>query len=109
MITSKELTDLLTLERKDEYHFVGQNYKTACGRAFGVLVIVQSLHAAYQTGDRVLLPVGCDGRGWEQKRGQQQHQQRARAAAARFTAWAGPGACRRRGHFAQSSRCPRSA
>mgnify|MGYP001184672475 FL=1 len=49
MITSKELIDLLTLERKDEYHFVGQNYKTAWGRVFGGQVLGQSLHAAYQT------------------------------------------------------------
>ena len=49
MITSDELIDLLTLKRKDENHFEGQNYKTAWGRVFGGQVLGQSLHAAYQT------------------------------------------------------------
>ena len=49
MITSDELIDLLTLKRKGENHFVGQNYKTAWGRVFGGQVLGQSLHAAYQT------------------------------------------------------------
>ncbi|MDA7693250.1 acyl-CoA thioesterase II [Flavobacteriaceae bacterium] len=49
MITSQELIDLLTLEKKDDYHFIGHNYKTAWGRVFGGQVLGQSLHAAYQT------------------------------------------------------------
>jgi len=49
MISSQELIDLLTIERKEKYHFVGQNYKTAWGRVFGGQVLGQSLHAAYQT------------------------------------------------------------
>ena len=49
MITSKELINLLTLKRKGENHFEGQNYKTAWGRVFGGQVLGQSLHAAYQT------------------------------------------------------------
>ena len=49
MITSDELIDLLTLKRKGENHFEGQNYKTAWGRVFGGQVLGQSLHAAYQT------------------------------------------------------------
>jgi len=49
MISSQELIDLLTLEKKDTHHFVGQNYKTAWGRVFGGQVLGQSLHAAYQT------------------------------------------------------------
>ena len=49
MITSDELIDLLTLKRKDENHFEGQNYKTAWGRVFGGQVLGQSLYAAYQT------------------------------------------------------------
>ena len=36
MISSQELIDLLTIDRKEKYHFVGQNYKTAWGRVFGV-------------------------------------------------------------------------
>ena len=31
MITSEELINLLTLKRKGENHFEGQNYKTAWG------------------------------------------------------------------------------
>ena len=49
MIDLKSLLDLLTLEKKDTHHFVGQNYKTAWGRVFGGQVLGQSLHAAYQT------------------------------------------------------------
>ena len=49
MITSAELINLLTLKRKGENHFEGQNYKTAWGRVFGGQVLGQSLHAAYQT------------------------------------------------------------
>jgi len=49
MISSQELIDLLTIDRKEKYHFVGQNYKTAWGRVFGGQVLGQSLHAAYQT------------------------------------------------------------
>ena len=49
MISSKELIDLLTLEKKDEHNFEGNNYKTAWGRVFGGQVLGQSLHAAYQT------------------------------------------------------------
>lgn len=49
MITSEELINLLTLKRKGENHFEGQNYKTAWGRVFGGQVLGQSLHAAYQT------------------------------------------------------------
>ena len=49
MITSEELINLLTLKRKGENHFEGQNYKTAWGRVFEGQVLGQSLHAAYQT------------------------------------------------------------
>ena len=49
MITSEELINLLTLKRKGENHFEGQNYKTAWDRVFGGQVLGQSLHAAYQT------------------------------------------------------------
>jgi len=49
MITSEELINLLTLKRKGENHFEGQNYKTAWGRVFGGQVLGQSLHAAYET------------------------------------------------------------
>jgi acyl-CoA thioesterase-2 len=49
MISSEELIALLTLERKDDHHFVGKNYQTAWGRVFGGQVLGQSLHAAYQT------------------------------------------------------------
>ena len=49
MISGKELIDLLTLDKKNDNHFVGQNYKTAWGRVFGGQVLGQSLHAAYQT------------------------------------------------------------
>ena len=49
MISSQELIDLLTIDRKEKYHFVGQNYKPAWGRVFGGQVLGQSLHAAYQT------------------------------------------------------------
>ena len=49
MIDLSSLISLLTLEKKDTHHFVGQNYKTAWGRVFGGQVLGQSLHAAYQT------------------------------------------------------------
>ena len=49
MIDLGSLISLLQLEKKDDYHFVGQNYKTAWGRVFGGQVLGQSLHAAYQT------------------------------------------------------------
>ncbi len=49
MISSKELVDLLSLEKKTDQHFIGKNYKTAWGRVFGGQVLGQSLHAAYQT------------------------------------------------------------
>lgn len=49
MIDLSSLISLLQLEKKDDYHFVGQNYKTAWGRVFGGQVLGQSLHAAYQT------------------------------------------------------------
>ncbi len=49
MILGKELIDLLTLEKKNDNHFIGKNYKTAWGRVFGGQVLGQSLHAAYQT------------------------------------------------------------
>ena len=49
MISSQELIDLLTLKKKDEHNFEGNNYKTAWGRVFGGQVLGQSLHAAYQT------------------------------------------------------------
>ena len=49
MISSQELIDLLAIDRKEKYRFVGQNYKTAWGRVFGGQVLGQSLHAAYQT------------------------------------------------------------
>tara|TARA_B110000967_G_scaffold189417_1_gene213067 strand:+ start:442 stop:1302 length:861 start_codon:yes stop_codon:yes gene_type:complete len=49
MIDLNYLINLLTLEKKETHHFVGQNYKTAWGRVFGGQVLGQSLHAAYQT------------------------------------------------------------
>ena len=49
MISSKELVELLSLERKTDQHYVGENYKTPWGRVFGGQVLGQSLHAAYQT------------------------------------------------------------
>ena len=49
MIDLTSLISLLTLEQKDEYHFIGKNYKTAWGRVFGGQVLGQSLYAAYQT------------------------------------------------------------
>ena len=35
MVSSKELVDLLTLEKKSDQHYEGQNYKTPWGRVFG--------------------------------------------------------------------------
>ena len=49
MIDLTSLISLIELEKKDNHHFVGQNYKTAWGRVFGGQVLGQSLHAAYQT------------------------------------------------------------
>lgn len=49
MISSEELINLLTLDKKGDLRFIGQNYKTAWGRVFGGQVLGQSLHAAYQT------------------------------------------------------------
>jgi len=45
----QELVDLLTLERKSDNEFIGDNYKTPWKRIFGGQVLAQSLHAAYQT------------------------------------------------------------
>lgn len=45
----EELIKLLTLERIDEYTYMGQNYQAPWGRVFGGQVLAQSLHAAYQT------------------------------------------------------------
>lgn len=49
MVSSKELVDLLTLEKKSDQHYEGRNYKTPWGRVFGGQVLGQSLYAAYQT------------------------------------------------------------
>lgn len=49
MIDLNSLVSLLILEQKDDFHFIGQNYKNAWGRVFGGQVLGQSLHAAYQT------------------------------------------------------------
>jgi acyl-CoA thioesterase-2 len=49
MINLNELIELLSLKRIDNYHFVGQNYKTEWERVFGGQVLGQSLHAAYAT------------------------------------------------------------
>ena len=49
MISSKELIELLSLEKKSDQHYIGENYKTPWGRVFGGQVLGQSLHAAYQT------------------------------------------------------------
>ena len=35
MISSQELIDLLTIDRKEKYHFVGQNYKTPGAESLG--------------------------------------------------------------------------
>ena len=45
----QELIDLITLEKKGENTFQGQNFQTSWGRVFGGQVLAQSLHAAYQT------------------------------------------------------------
>jgi acyl-CoA thioesterase-2 len=45
----QELIDLITLEKKGENTFEGQNFQTSWGRVFGGQVLAQSLHAAYQT------------------------------------------------------------
>ena len=49
MVSSKELVDLLTLEKISDQHYEGRNYKTPWGRVFGGQVLGQSLYAAYQT------------------------------------------------------------
>ena len=49
MIDLTALISLLQLEKKDDHHFIGQNYKTVWGRVFGGQVLGQSLYAAYQT------------------------------------------------------------
>ncbi len=49
MKTTKELIDLLTLEKVGECLYQGGNYKTPWKRVFGGQVLGQSLHAAYQT------------------------------------------------------------
>jgi acyl-CoA thioesterase-2 len=40
---------LITLKKKGENTFEGQNFQTSWGRVFGGQVLAQSLHAAYQT------------------------------------------------------------
>ena len=45
----QELIDLITLEKKGENTFEGQNFQTSWGRVFGGQVLAQSLNAAYQT------------------------------------------------------------
>jgi acyl-CoA thioesterase-2 len=49
MTTVQDLIDLLTLEKVDDRHFIGQNYLTPWKRVFGGQVLGQALHAAYQT------------------------------------------------------------
>jgi len=49
MINLIDLKQLLSLEKKNDKHFIGKNYKTEWGRVFGGQVLGQSLHAAYQT------------------------------------------------------------
>jgi acyl-CoA thioesterase-2 len=45
----QELIDLISLEKKGENTFEGQNFQTSWGRVFGGQVLAQSLNAAYQT------------------------------------------------------------
>jgi acyl-CoA thioesterase-2 len=45
----QELIDLISLERKVENTFEGQNFQTSWGRVFGGQVLAQSLNASYQT------------------------------------------------------------
>jgi len=45
----QELIDLVSLEKKGENTFEGQNFQTSWGRVFGGQVLAQSLNAAYQT------------------------------------------------------------
>lgn len=45
----QELIDLITLKKKGENTFEGQNFQTSWGRVFGGQVLAQALHAAYQT------------------------------------------------------------
>lgn len=49
METTKELIDLLTLEKIEDCRFRGRNYQTPWKRVFGGQVLGQALHAAYQT------------------------------------------------------------
>jgi acyl-CoA thioesterase-2 len=43
------LIDLISLEKKGENTFEGQNFQTSWGRVFGGQVLAQSLNASYQT------------------------------------------------------------
>lgn len=45
----QELIDLITLDKKGDNTFEGQNFQTSWGRVFGGQVLAQSLNAAYQT------------------------------------------------------------
>ena len=45
----QELIDLISLEKKGENTFEGQNFQTSWGRVFGGQVLAQSLNASYQT------------------------------------------------------------
>ena len=45
----QELIDLISLKKKRENTFEGQNFQTSWGRVFGGQVLAQSLNAAYQT------------------------------------------------------------
>lgn len=45
----QELIDLISLEKKVENTFEGQNFQTSWGRVFGGQVLAQSLNASYQT------------------------------------------------------------
>ena len=45
----QELIDLISLEKKGDNTFEGQNFQTSWGRVFGGQVLAQSLNAAYQT------------------------------------------------------------
>jgi len=49
MQNSKELTELLQLEKIEENIFRGKNYQAPWGAVFGGQVLAQALHAAYQT------------------------------------------------------------
>ncbi|MEK9603939.1 MAG: acyl-CoA thioesterase II [Flavobacteriaceae bacterium] len=45
----QELIDLITLDKRGDNTFEGQNFQTSWGRVFGGQVLAQSLNAAYQT------------------------------------------------------------